>query len=1002
MSITLVCPGCQRSLRARPEFLGRNVQCPSCKMTFTAQTPPDEDPLPVLGLAPPQAPRQTNPDDFSPEPRADDQRSSPRATPGPAVSRGPEPRRSRPSLRFPVRVLEDSAGEMVGPVEAEVSRDGLRLHGTGQVLFLAPLGTPATADDDELEIELSRRTLRLKVRGPNGRRLAADVADFLAGQSGPLDPRDYQPRRSPAVVLLTTVATLLVTVGSAVGGYYLVRSLMAPARVADSAWKEFTPPGVKGRVLMPGTPRTQNQNQPGFDGPLRMYMVELKRPNSVFIFGHARLPAWNVGRLTLEQRFEGARQGMLSNTKGATFVSQRDIRLGEHPGREYVFDIQKKGKMVVRLYVAGRDLYMLLVGGDGFKVDTPDVRKFLDSFRLTGAKPEPPKPPEPPRPFVPPPKPFVPPPPPREPPKVSPPVEHYPIPLVKTLPSAVPGSSKTVIFAPDGQTLHSGPDVWETATWQRSPHRHSSLTGVVTFSRDGTSTATGSSHLVILTDQTGHRTVLILSSPRVKGTVLNLTFSPDGRTLAGWTETALVLWDVPTPRRRERASFPLGKHRWQPAAVFTPDGSALITSDGEKTVAVRAPRGGEVRKEIVHPDGVTALALAPDGRTLVVATGNREVTSWDLATGAQQARVGTSEREVTALAFAPDGRLLASVDGEGNLQLWDVQARRSLHRFSAHSVAIIDVCFSPDGRFAATCGKDGKTRVWDVSALVDRKALPPRKEAGTPGALQPIKSGNGVLVGKVTLKGPEPDYAALDAAVKRAIQSSVDSRACAEGAHQQQRIVDRGTRGVKNVVVFLKPVDPKGQFFDVSTLVKAKKGFKPVEIIDVPHCQYDPRVTTLFPVYIDPARPSRNYLKGRTTGQKLYVISSSPIKHSIRWINDPATRVSNGSVLVPHSTREQPERGLELSQRMLPSYNMPVKLDCNIHRWMQGYIWVLPHSFAAVTNDRGEFKIENLPVGVKVRVIVWHEGKFINGKDGEEIELKGPKMEKDFVIEYRR
>src|SRR5262249_38201423 len=117
--------------------------------------------------------------------------------------------------------------------------------------------------------------------------------------------------------------------------------------------------------------------------PMTGYVVEVKRPNSAFFFCHFPLPREEIGRMPLNDRFEGARLGMLANTPGATFISQRDIKLDRHPGREYVLDVQKKGKMTVRIYcVDERELYMLLAGGDNFEPNTPDVVKFCDSFKL--------------------------------------------------------------------------------------------------------------------------------------------------------------------------------------------------------------------------------------------------------------------------------------------------------------------------------------------------------------------------------------------------------------------------------------------------------------------------------------------------------------------------------------------------------------------------------------------------------------------------------------------
>lgn len=49
-----------------------------------------------------------------------------------------------------------------------------------------------------------------------------------------------------------------------------------------------------------------------------------------------------------------------------------------------------------------------------------------------------------------------------------------------------------------------------------------------------------------------------------------------------------------------------------------------------------------------------------------------------------------------------------------------------------------------------------------------------------------------------------------------------------------------------------------------------------------------------------------------------------------------------------------------------------VKLRCDIHPWMIGWIGVLPHPFFAVTGEDGSFRFEGLPPG-DYEIAVWHE-----------------------------
>ena len=61
-----------------------------------------------------------------------------------------------------------------------------------------------------------------------------------------------------------------------------------------------------------------------------------------------------------------------------------------------------------------------------------------------------------------------------------------------------------------------------------------------------------------------------------------------------------------------------------------------------------------------------------------------------------------------------------------------------------------------------------------------------------------------------------------------------------------------------------------------------------------------------------------------------------------------------------------------------------VKLTCDVHSWMLGWIAVMPHPYFGVTDTNGVTKIENVPPG-KHKVEVWHETL---GKMDKDVDVK--------------
>lgn len=49
-----------------------------------------------------------------------------------------------------------------------------------------------------------------------------------------------------------------------------------------------------------------------------------------------------------------------------------------------------------------------------------------------------------------------------------------------------------------------------------------------------------------------------------------------------------------------------------------------------------------------------------------------------------------------------------------------------------------------------------------------------------------------------------------------------------------------------------------------------------------------------------------------------------------------------------------------------------VMIQCDLHPWMKAYYFVMDHPYFAVTNEKGQFKIEGLPAG-EYTLAAWHE-----------------------------
>jgi hypothetical protein len=160
--------------------------------------------------------------------------------------------------------------------------------------------------------------------------------------------------------------------------------LLAAAKDKDGdTWNELAPKDAGFSVSMPGTPIEQKESMRLPSGPVDLLIcaVERKQEETAFIVTYCELPEAVVKKSTDEKRLNYARNRALSGSK-AKLVSEKKVTLGDHLGRELVFDVEGKGRVRQVIYVVKNHLCQLLVAGPKDRTTSKDADRFLQSFKL--------------------------------------------------------------------------------------------------------------------------------------------------------------------------------------------------------------------------------------------------------------------------------------------------------------------------------------------------------------------------------------------------------------------------------------------------------------------------------------------------------------------------------------------------------------------------------------------------------------------------------------------
>jgi hypothetical protein len=192
-------------------------------------------------------------------------------------------------------------------------------------------------------------------------------------------------------------------------------------------------------------------------------------------------------------------------------------------------------------------------------------------------------------------------------------------------------------------------------------------------------------------------------------------------------------------------------------------------------------------------------------------------------------------------------------------------------------------------------------------------------------------SGGGTLKGRVTFNGPVPT---------RTVIPTKDENIC--GGPRKDPLVILGTnQGVQEVVVAFKSID-KG---------KAWPAAQKPPIIDQKSCRFTPNVQV--------ARVG-----------KLGVVNSDPLLHNTHGYYDKRTAFN---LALPNQGQSV---DVDLARPGV------VRVECDVHGWMFGWVHMVDNPYYALTDENGGFEITDIPAG-KYSLVISQEYTGVKTMDVE-------------------
>ena len=216
-------------------------------------------------------------------------------------------------------------------------------------------------------------------------------------------------------------------------------------------------------------------------------------------------------------------------------------------------------------------------------------------------------------------------------------------------------------------------------------------------------------------------------------------------------------------------------------------------------------------------------------------------------------------------------------------------------------------------------------------------------------------SNGGTISGMVTFEGEMPEMKALEITKDQAVCGVTEK-------YDESLVVGEGN-GLKNTIVYLVDIS-SGKDFDKKVKLE----------IDQKGCRFSPHVQ-IVPV-----------------GTRLTMLNNDKVNHNVHIFSSVNKPVN----------KQQTKNRRKLALAGVKKAEGPVAVKCDIHGWMSAWIAYVPHPYFAVTNEKGEFMLEDVPAGT-YKLGYWHEACGTNNSEPVSVTVEaGGSVTQDFTLKLMK
>ncbi len=165
------------------------------------------------------------------------------------------------------------------------------------------------------------------------------------------------------------------------------------------------------------------------------------------------------------------------------------------------------------------------------------------------------------------------------------------------------------------------------------------------------------------------------------------------------------------------------------ALALSPDGATIIAGSGDKIAYILDAKTGHVVLSLKgHTGSISSVAYSPDGKTVLTGSYDKTARLWCSKSG-KLLKTFEGNTPILSVTFSPTTSEIVLIGGDNSLAyLWNSTSGKLLLTLTGHTCSVDAVAISPDGKTLLT-GSSKTAHLWDTETGKELRVLQRNKNS---------------------------------------------------------------------------------------------------------------------------------------------------------------------------------------------------------------------------------------------------------------------------------